>query len=113
MMVSLSLFYRCGSNPIYYLPLELEPRKLRNDEVDVFIDPEATREDHEEVRTLTSHGLFHTCVNFTVNMWTGNKMDVKTFQRFTEVAGKRRKIDTGDAYDVCGRLDIHVDLLVI
>ena len=30
-------------------PAELEPRKLRDDEVDMFIDLEATRVDHEEV----------------------------------------------------------------
>jgi len=47
-------------------PLELEPRKPRDDEVDMFIDLEATREDHEEVRNLTFHDPFHTCVNFTI-----------------------------------------------
>jgi hypothetical protein len=31
----------------------------------MFIDLEATRDDHEEVRNLTFHGPFHTCVNFT------------------------------------------------
>ena len=30
-------------------PTELEPRKPRDDEVDTFIDLEATRVDHEEV----------------------------------------------------------------
>ena len=46
-------------------PQELEPRQPRDDEVDMFIDLEATREDHEEVRNLTFHDPFHTCVNFT------------------------------------------------
>jgi transcription initiation factor TFIIH subunit 1 len=46
--------------------LELEPRKPRDDEVDMFIDLEATRGDHEEVRNLTFRGPFHTCVNFTM-----------------------------------------------
>lgn len=31
----------------------------------MFIDLEATREDHEEVRNLTFHCSSHTCVNFT------------------------------------------------
>ncbi len=46
----------------------MEPRKPRDEEVDMFIDLEATREDHEEVRDLTFHGLFHTCVDFTMIM---------------------------------------------
>jgi hypothetical protein len=50
----------------------------------MFIDLEATRGDHEEVRTLTFHGPFHTCVNFTIIMQTGNEKDV------TMQAGKQR-----------------------
>ena len=58
------LFSRRGS--CQHNILELEPRKLRDDEVDMFIDLEATRGDHEEVRNLTFHGLSQTCVNFTI-----------------------------------------------
>ena len=54
----------CPANMI--LLLELEPRKPRDDEVDMFIDLEATREDHEEVRNLTFHDPFHMCVDFTM-----------------------------------------------
>jgi hypothetical protein len=43
-------------------PVELEPRKPRDDEVDMFIDLDATRVDHEEVRDLTFHAPFHTFV---------------------------------------------------
>ena len=45
--------------PTYYL--ELEPRKPRDDGVDMFIDLEATRGDHEEVRNLTFRRPFRTC----------------------------------------------------
>jgi transcription initiation factor TFIIH subunit 1 len=45
----LPLFCYAGPADIIF-PLELEPRKPRDDEVDMFIDLEATREDHEEVR---------------------------------------------------------------
>jgi hypothetical protein len=38
--------------------VELEPRKPRDDEVDMFIDLEATREDHEEVRSPIFHDSF-------------------------------------------------------
>ena len=44
-------------------PVELEPRKPRDDEVDMFIDLAATNVDHEEVRDLTFHRPFHTFVN--------------------------------------------------
>ena len=49
MMVSFSCSVAAGAADIIF-PLELEPRKPRDDEVDMFIDLEATREDHEEVR---------------------------------------------------------------
>jgi hypothetical protein len=49
MMVSFRCSVAAGPADIR-LPLELEPRKPRDDEVDMFIDLEATREDHEEVR---------------------------------------------------------------
>jgi hypothetical protein len=65
MMVSLPCFVAAGPTDMIF-PLELEPRKPRDDEVDMFIDLEATREDHEEVRKLTFHNPFHTCVNFTI-----------------------------------------------
>jgi hypothetical protein len=64
MMVSFPCSVPAGPADIIF-SLELEPRKPRDDEVDMFIDLEATREDHEEVRNLTFHDLFHTCVNFT------------------------------------------------
>jgi transcription initiation factor TFIIH subunit 1 len=50
----------------------------------MFIDLEATREDHEEVRNLTFHDPFHTCVNFTIILQTGNEKEV------TMQAGKQR-----------------------
>jgi hypothetical protein len=65
MMVSFSSSVAPGPAETIF-PLELEPRKPRDDEVDMFIDLEATREDHEEVRNLTFHDPFHTCVNFTM-----------------------------------------------
>jgi hypothetical protein len=65
MMVSFHCSVGAGPADIIF-PLELEPRKPRDDEVDMFIDLEATREDHEEVRNLTFHEPFHTCVNFTI-----------------------------------------------
>ena len=65
MMVSFPCSIAAGPTDIIFL-LELEPRKTRDDEVDMFIDLEATREDHEEVRNLTFHDPFHTCVNFTI-----------------------------------------------
>jgi hypothetical protein len=65
MMVSFPCSVAAGPADIIF-PLELEPRKPRDDEVDMFIDLEATREDHEEVRNLTFHDPFHTCVNFTI-----------------------------------------------
>jgi hypothetical protein len=46
--------------------VELEPRKPRDDEVDMFIDLDATREDHEEVRSSILHDTFHSCVNFAI-----------------------------------------------
>ena len=64
MMVSFFCSGVAGPADIIF-PLELEPRKPRDDEVDMFIDLEATREDHEEVRNLNFHDPFHTCVNFT------------------------------------------------
>lgn len=64
MMVSFPCSVVAGPADIF--PLELEPRKARDNEVDMFIDLEATREDHEEVRNLTFHDPFHTCVNFTI-----------------------------------------------
>jgi hypothetical protein len=65
MMVSFPCSVAAGPADIIFL-LELEPRKTRDDEVDMFIDLEATREDHEEVRNLTFHDPFHTCVNFII-----------------------------------------------
>ena len=65
MMVSFPCSVVTGPADIIF-PLELEPRKPRDDEVDMFIDLEATREDHEEVRNLNFHDPFHTCVNFTM-----------------------------------------------
>jgi hypothetical protein len=65
MMVSFPCSVTAGPADIVF-PLELEPRKPRDDEVDMFIDLEATREDHEEVRNLTFHDPFHTCVNFAM-----------------------------------------------
>lgn len=41
--------YSGAARPTNFCPTELEPRKPRDDEVDMFIDLEATREDHEEV----------------------------------------------------------------
>jgi transcription initiation factor TFIIH subunit 1 len=41
--------YSGATRPTNLCPTELEPRRLRDDEVDMFIDLEATREDHEEV----------------------------------------------------------------
>lgn len=64
MMVSFPYSVVAGPVDIMF-SLELEPRKPRDDEVDMFIDLEATREDHEEVRNLSFHDPFHTCVNFT------------------------------------------------
>jgi hypothetical protein len=49
-------------------PLELEPRRPRDEEVGMLIDLEATREDHEEVRSLTLPGPFYARINFTVNL---------------------------------------------
>jgi len=56
--------FRCPGLADNNITTELEPRNSRDDEVDMFIDLEATREDHEEVRNLTFHDPFHTCVNF-------------------------------------------------
>jgi hypothetical protein len=67
MMVSFPCSVTAGPADIIFAP-ELEPRKQRDDEVDMFIDLEATREDHEEVRNLTFHDPFYTCVNFTTVM---------------------------------------------
>jgi hypothetical protein len=47
-------------DPADIYPVELEPRRLRDEEVDMFIDLEATHVDHEEVRDLTFHGSLHT-----------------------------------------------------
>ena len=41
--------YSCAARRTDMCPTELEPRKPRDDEVDTFIDLEATRVDHEEV----------------------------------------------------------------
>jgi len=43
-------------------PLELEPRRPRDEEVDMLIDLEATREDHEVVRNFDpSWPFLHAC----------------------------------------------------
>ena len=60
----LSLFFFHRGSCRHHIPLELEPRKLRDDEVDMFIDLDATRVDHEEVRNLIFHDPFHTCANY-------------------------------------------------
>ena len=44
--------YSGAARPTNVRPAELEPRKPRDDEVDMFIDLEATRGDHEEVKLL-------------------------------------------------------------
>ena len=44
--------YSGAACPTNACPAELEPRKPRDDEVDMFIDLEATRGDHEEVKLL-------------------------------------------------------------
>jgi hypothetical protein len=41
--------YSGAARPANVCLAELEPRKPRDDEVDMFIDLEATREDHDEV----------------------------------------------------------------
>ena len=52
-------------DPADIYPVELEPRKPRDEEVDMFIDLEATHVDHEEVRDLIFHGPLHTLVDLT------------------------------------------------
>jgi transcription initiation factor TFIIH subunit 1 len=53
--------YSGAARPTDICTAELEPRKLRDDEVDMFIDLEATRVDHEEV--IRSSFLFSSCID--------------------------------------------------
>lgn len=51
--------YSGAARPTDMCPAELEPRRPRDDEVDMFIDLEATRVDHEEV--ILSSYPFSSC----------------------------------------------------
>ncbi|KAH9022842.1 hypothetical protein EDB85DRAFT_2293116 [Lactarius pseudohatsudake] len=76
-----------------YPSQKLEPRRPRDDEVDMFIDLEATREDHEEagkrrgalplIRKFNEHSdrLLESAIS-------------------TDGTGKRRRLDSGDASDI-------------
>ncbi|KAI9511168.1 hypothetical protein F5148DRAFT_975611 [Russula earlei] len=81
---------------------ELEPRKRRGDEVDTFIDLEATREDHEETGNEKD-------VTMQAGKQRGALPLIRRFNEHSERllkstismdgAGKRRRVDPGDAND--------------
>lgn len=81
---------------------ELEPRKPRGDEVDMFIDLEATREDHEETGNEKD-------VSMQAGKQRGALPLIRKFNEHserllksaisTDGTGKRRRLDSGDASD--------------
>jgi len=81
---------------------ELEPRKLRDDEVDMFIDLEATRGDHEETGNEKD-------VTMQAGKQRGALPLIRKFNEHSERllksamslddTNKRRRVDSGDAND--------------
>ncbi|KAI0305444.1 hypothetical protein B0F90DRAFT_1698089 [Multifurca ochricompacta] len=88
---------------------ELEPRKPRDDDVDMFIDLEATREDHEETGNEND-------VTMQAGKQRGALPLIRKFNEHserllksaisTDGTGKRRKVDTGDSHGYYSQIDL-------
>ncbi|KAH8993276.1 hypothetical protein EDB86DRAFT_2929659, partial [Lactarius hatsudake] len=81
---------------------ELEPRRPRDDEVDMFIDLEATREDHEETgneRDVTMQAGKQRGALPLIRKFNEHSERLLKSAISTDGTGKRRRLDSGDASD--------------
>ncbi|KAI9442503.1 hypothetical protein H4582DRAFT_2110044 [Lactarius indigo] len=84
---------------------ELEPRKPRDDEVDMFIDLEATREDHEETgneRDVTMQAGKQRGALPLIRKFNEHSERLLKSAISTDGTGKRRRLDSGGASDSAG-----------
>ncbi|KAH9040130.1 hypothetical protein EDB85DRAFT_2072294 [Lactarius pseudohatsudake] len=84
---------------------ELEPRRPRDDEVDMFIDLEATREDHEETgneRDVTMQAGKQRGALPLIRKFNEHSERLLKSAISTDGTGKRRRLDSGDASDSGG-----------
>ncbi len=66
--------------PLFHLSSELEPRRQLTDDVELYVDLAATREDHEEVPSV-AYLVYHSLIDLRK---TGNIKDI------TMQAGRQR-----------------------
>ncbi|KAH9058834.1 hypothetical protein EDB87DRAFT_1625613 [Lactarius vividus] len=84
---------------------ELEPRRPRDDEVDMFIDLEATREDHEETgneRDVTMQAGKQRGALPLIRKFNEHSERLLKSAISADGTGKRRRLDSGDASDSGG-----------